>query len=194
MLVKGCIDMCYTRIDKAMMKRRGTLEMRFDRGNTHESPPPPTAGMTIREWFAGLALANPELMKDVPESERAVEAVRLADELAAALAAPLVPTMKSMRPPSKKEMRAWEKKIKVDKAAIIGRVGDTNVASPNARDRRRDVIFPAAPDDFNCDRNSLPPLPLPLRASSRAHLPEDTTYSSIDQDPDRRAKKWPIEG
>lgn len=40
----------------------------------------------MREWFAGMALANPEIMKDVPEQDRIDVAIAHADRLVAALA------------------------------------------------------------------------------------------------------------
>lgn len=124
MLVKGYRYVCYTQIDKAMM-------------------PPPMTGLTLRQWFAGLALVNPEFMKNVPESERAAEAVKFADQLISALDVPRVPTLESMAPPSNEELSTWEKKVEVDNAASIRRGKDT--VAPSSRARHRDAFFPLRP-------------------------------------------------
>jgi hypothetical protein len=181
MLVKGYRCVCYTQIDKAMMpKHRGTLEIKVvhNRGGL-ELPPPPPAGLTMRQWFAGLALANAELMKDVPDNDRMTEAVRLADELVAALDPPRAPTLKSMRPPSKKELRVWEAKVKVENEASVRR--GQNTVAPSSRSTHKDAIYPAPVSvDYTLDSSSLPSLPPPSPPRSpRELLPEDTTYSSI---------------
>lgn len=183
MLVKGYGGVWYTQIDKAMMpKHRGTLEIKILRDPTLESPPPAPTGTTLRQWFAGLALANPELMKDVPESERVAEAVRLADELVGALDVARMPTLDSMAAPSKAELRIWEKKVKIDNAISVSRGRDT--AYPPSKPRHRDAHFPAPPvdykDGYKPDSTSLPPLPPPVSTiTSRAIPPEATTYSSV---------------
>lgn len=74
------------------------------------SPPAPPAGTNMRAWFAGLALGNPELMKNVPAERLTQEALRLADELMAALT-PRVPTEKSLDAPTEAEMQVWDKRI-----------------------------------------------------------------------------------
>ena len=69
------------------------MELRAIRGQLLESPPPAPSGASIREWFAGLALSNPELMRDIAPEDRVAEAVRLADELIGGLASPKVPNL-----------------------------------------------------------------------------------------------------
>lgn len=100
------------------MKRTASMELKAVREQLGGSPPPPPHGTGVREWFAGLAISNPILMKDVPHAERAKEAVRLADELMAALATPRMPTLESLAPPSDAEMSVWEKKITDDKESL----------------------------------------------------------------------------
>lgn len=62
----------------------------------------------MREWFAGLALSNAELMRGVAAVDRAAEAVRLADQLMSALGAPRVPSVESMAEPNEDEMQRWD--------------------------------------------------------------------------------------
>lgn len=80
-----------------MVRRTKTMELRAIRAQMSESIPPAPSGTTIREWFAGLAMSNSELMKEIPVELRAREAVRLADELVAALAPPSLPSPESMK-------------------------------------------------------------------------------------------------
>jgi hypothetical protein len=94
-----------------MTKRTMSMELRAIRTQMNESPPPPPTGASVREWFAGLALMNPELMKDLSPVERAVEAVRLADELIRALATPKLPSQESLAAPSAAEMTEWDKQV-----------------------------------------------------------------------------------
>lgn len=89
-------------------KRTRTMELRAIRQQMAESPPPPPAGATVREWFAGLALMNPELMKGLSPTERVAEAARIADELARALLTPKVPSLESMASPTEAEMEKWD--------------------------------------------------------------------------------------
>ncbi len=91
------------------------MELRMVREQVAGSPPPAPHGTTVREWFAGLAMMNPTLMKDISPDRYADEAVRLADELIKALVAPRVPTLESMRAPSDEEMVVWEQKVDDDK-------------------------------------------------------------------------------
>lgn len=165
-------------------KRTNSMEIRVLRDNMLESPPPPPPGTTMREWFTGLAIANPELMKDVPPGERVAEAMRLADELIVALSAPRVPQLDTMRPPSRKEMKEWEKTLKVNKAAVIRKNFDTCPAAPNARRRvpeTSDAMLPPPLRPETC--TSLPPLPpfkLPMQGGK--HLPATSRYSSLQDD------------
>jgi len=98
-----------------MLKRTFSAEIRAIRQGMQESPPPAPSGTTVREWFAGLALASHVIMKDIPVELRAQEAVRIADELIKALRAPKVPTLESMASPTADEMLQWEGKIEEDR-------------------------------------------------------------------------------
>lgn len=101
------------------------------------SPPPPPTGISMREWFAGLALGNPELMKDVPHSSRVATAVRIADELMKTLATSKVPSRESLEPPTEKQLEVWEEKIKVDSQRTVSQRKETIPAF------RRPIIPPA---------------------------------------------------
>jgi len=91
-----------------------------------ESPPPAPSSATLREWFAGLALANPVLMNHVPSEKRASEAVRFADELLHALAAPRAIDTNSCLAPPASEMEVWEK-------LVANQSQDTVPACPNSK-------------------------------------------------------------
>jgi hypothetical protein len=108
------------------------MELQAIRGSMNESPPPPPAGASVREWFAGLALMNSELMKDLPSAARAVEAVRLADELILALAAPRVPSQESMAAPTEAKLLEWSGKI-ADKREAKVRQGRETVKLPGVK-------------------------------------------------------------
>ena len=146
-----------------MMIRTKTMELRAIRERMYESPPPPPNGTTVREWFAGLALASPELMKDVPMHERAAEAVRLADDLVKALAAPRMPSKESMAPPTEEAMALWDKKIE-DQTQATNR-------PPASRTRRESLhaMLPPPP--------AVPNLRIPTPISS-----SPTAYSSVRGD------------
>jgi len=81
------------------MKRTTSMEIRALVGAFNEFAPLPPSDVTMREWFAGLALMNPILMNAVEPDARAQEAVRLADELMQALKSPRVPHEDLMRDP-----------------------------------------------------------------------------------------------
>jgi len=67
-------------------------------------------GVNMRAWFAGLALGNPEVMKDVPIESRVEVALRIADEMLAALV-PKVPSAESMAAPSEADMAKWDEEV-----------------------------------------------------------------------------------
>lgn len=95
------------------MVRRPTVELKaiIMRERVFASPPPAPAGTTLREWFAGLAMGNPEIMKDIEPEARILEALRVADELIKALSSPRSPTLESMAAPSEEEMQAWDEAV-----------------------------------------------------------------------------------
>lgn len=75
------------------------------------SPPPAPSGTTLREWFAGLAMGNPELMRDIAPEARIPEALRVADQLISALMTPRAPSQESMAAPSEEEMQQWDEAV-----------------------------------------------------------------------------------
>lgn len=98
------------------MKRRSTVELRtiIETERQLVSPPPippAPAGSSLREWFAGLALSNPLLMRDIDIDCREIEAVRIADEMMRALRTPRVPSQESMRSPSESDLNAWSERL-----------------------------------------------------------------------------------
>lgn len=106
------------------MKRRPTVELKSiiesERLADRVTPvPPPPAGATLREWFAGLALSNPALMNGIDQDARATEAVRIADELVKALAFQRAPSQESMAAPTEEALAAWSEQIQ--ERALRGR-------------------------------------------------------------------------
>jgi hypothetical protein len=124
--------------------RTKSMELRAIREQMNESPPPPPAGASVREWFAGLALMNPTLMEGLSPCERAVEAVRLADELVRALVVPRTPSQESMAVPTDETdlHRSWNNMA-------------DNIASAKTKKNR-----PTKPEMKRCHETSLPP-PIP---------------------------------
>lgn len=94
-----------------MNARHQSLELKSVSIGRNDPAPPPPSGASMRDWFAGLALGNPELMKNVSPAMRIKEAIRLADEMTAALRVQRTPTIVSMAPPSPAEMTAWEETL-----------------------------------------------------------------------------------
>jgi len=91
------------------MKRRRTTELQAI--VDHERilvPPPSMVGTSLREWFAGLAIGNAALMDGIDDDYKIIEAIRIADELVKALAAPKTPTLESMAAPTEEEMKVWD--------------------------------------------------------------------------------------
>jgi hypothetical protein len=155
------------------------MEIQAIRRSMQESPPPPPTGANMREWFAGLALSNAELMRDVSPAARAAEAVRLADELMAALAMPRVPAADSFNEPGEQEMANWEQKIESR---------NQPTARPGAVTAPRNTLPPPSPglvEANNCFRSATGSLrraserAVPKTAAPRALL-ANTRYSSLD--------------
>lgn len=132
--------------------RTMSMELRAIREQVQESPPPPPAGATVREWFAGLALMNPALMEGLGPHARAVEAVRLADELIKALAAPRVPSQESMAAPTEVEMEQWDAHVASERETKERRERATNPDIKPAK-RTRTAAY-----QFG-ERVSIPPPP-----------------------------------
>ena len=95
------------------MNRRPTVELQaiINRERVFASPPPAPAGTTLREWFAGLAMGNPELMRDIAPEARIAEALRVADQLIGALVTPRTPSKESMAAPTEEEMQKWDEYV-----------------------------------------------------------------------------------
>ncbi len=145
------------------------MEIRAIRNILNESPPPPPAGTTLREWFAGLALTT-ELMKDIPAELRVREAVRLADELIKALAAPRVPSQESMAAPTQADMEAWDSEVGVAK----GREDNSRRATvpEGIKVRRPTLAF-----------DSLPPAPPGRKPRKLPSFPAPTQYCRVANTP-----------
>lgn len=96
-----------------MTRRRPTVELQaiIMREKVFASPPPAPAGTSLREWFAGLALGNSEIMRDVEPASRIMEALRVADELIKALGQARLPSKESMEPPTEEQMQKWDEAI-----------------------------------------------------------------------------------
>lgn len=126
------------------------------------SPPPAPAGTTLREWFAGLAMGNPEIMKDIEPSARIQEALRVADELIKALGMARVPTLESMAAPSEEEMQAWDDHIaeqrETKERQSRATVPDLKAKKPNRTKTLMGVAI---------DPNALPPVPPPVTVRER---------------------------
>ena len=155
-------------MSEAPVKRTVSMEIRAIRNMLNESPPPPPSGTTLREWFAGLALAT-ELMKELPVELRAREAVRLADELITALAVPRIPTQESMAAPTPADMEACDSEVGVaaEKAENSRRV----TVPQGIKVRHATLAF-----------DSLPPPP-PPRPRKRPSFPAPTQYSRVSRTP-----------
>ena len=164
------------------------MELRAIRAHLDALPPPPAAGTSIREWFVGIALSNPELMAGVPPEERVAEAVRLADDLVRALNAPRVPSRESMSAPTEPEMRAWDGRVAEQLAAKAAEAEKkvpqdrpTQPAVPAARHptpaQQAAVHFRRASDHLWKGRADLSP-PTPTRAI----VAGAGRYSSVEPD------------
>jgi hypothetical protein len=161
-----------------MTKRTMSMELRAIRASVDESPPPPSAGMSVREWFAGLAMMNPELMRDLAPGERAGEAVRLADELIRALATPGLPSQESLAAPTEAVMAEWDKKIADDNDVRARRGRETQPAGKNVRKQTA--------------RYDLGMLPPPLTSSPELPHVDATTHFRRASDHLRQASMPPV--
>jgi hypothetical protein len=164
-----------------MVKRTRSMELRAMRQGLVESPPPPPPNATVREWFAGLALANPELMKGIPQSLRPMEALRLADELILAMQAPKVPSLESMAAPSEEEMVAWDKQVASENQVKDMRSRPTNPEGLRIATKKSPITIRSKTIAFGAVLPSpathAPPSPI-IRHEG---LPAPTRYSSLQQ-------------
>lgn len=175
-----------------MEKRTASMELKAIRDQLLESPPPPPSGTSVREWFAGLALSNPSLMKDVEPTERAAEAVRLADELLRALLQPRVP--QGIDGPTEDDLRRWEKRLADDAASTTRRNRQTlpdqsrakKQAIVTAPETPAAVHFKAATETLRHVSDELPTMDLPSDdppaqpPPRRSMLPSPTGYSTVN--------------
>ena len=102
------------------------------------SPPPAPAGTSLREWFAGLALGNPELMKDINPSAQIQESLRIADDLIGALAAPKTPSLESMAAPSAEEMQRWDEQVASERTT---KERQSRATVPNLKIKRNQTLM-----------------------------------------------------
>lgn len=161
---------------KRPIRRTKTMEIQAIRARMNESPPPPPAGTSVREWFAGLAFCCPDLMKDVPVTLRSAEAVRLADDLIKALATPRVPTADSMAAPSKEVMEEWEADIAEQAEKKAKSTRETVPGLKAQRRATREYSF------GNAFGSMLPPPPEPPPVVRSPRLPAPSSYSSLRDD------------
>jgi len=135
--------------------RTMSMELRAIRDQMNESPPPPPAGMSVCEWFAGLALSNPTLMSDLSPTERAVEAVCLADELLKALRPGRPPSADALSVPQGEEelTQSWNNMATAMKVADKKEKQD-RVTAPDRPAVRRET----AQYDFR--HGTIPPPPV----------------------------------
>lgn len=158
-----------------------TMELRAIRKHLQESPPPAPSGTSMREWFAGLALMNPMLMAGIPAAMRAAEAVRLADELIAALAPPRVPSLESMAAPTETELKVWDAQVAEKNLQKERASRDTCPAAPSSKGRKPTMRFGAIlPPPIGAP---LPPAVMPpvpgIGRGRKDLLPAETRYCSI---------------
>lgn len=138
------------------MVRRPTVELQaiIKSEKVFMSPPPAPPGTSLREWFAGLALGNPEIMRDIDPEGRVPEALRVADALINALMTPKQPTLESMAAPTEEEMQAWDEHIAEERQT---RERQTRATVPDMKARkpsRKATLMGVAIDP---NRESNPP-------------------------------------
>jgi len=163
----------------AIAPRRPSMELRSIAKSVSDNRTPPPANITMREWFAGLALGNSELMKEIPVHLRPVEAVRLADEMMSALMKPKVPTLESMAAPSEEEMQRWdaavaEKKAEAEKEKEVAEARGRQTM-PAKRVPRKPTLVGVAPASV---LSQLPP-PVPTTMGVRKQ-PVDGSYCIVN--------------
>lgn len=112
------------------MNRRQSIELKSVSNGREEPPIPPPSNISLREWFAGLALGNPELMKDV--LTRNVSLKRF-DSLTKWYAR----SNSERRPWSRWQLRLMKK----------WRVGTRRLLQKNAKDLKRCLFLSQVPSD-----------------------------------------------
>ncbi len=124
-------------MNKIDIDLKGTI----DAVRRKETPPPPSAA-SLRDWFAGIALSNPELMKDLGPEDRVKVAVETAERMMAALSVP--------RPPSNTKITVVDNPVEPTLVTMAA----------NAERRERDTV----PGIRAAKRNSIIPPPCPPSA------------------------------
>lgn len=170
------------------MERRSTIEMKalIQQQLVALRTPPPLApaGTSLREWFAGLAIGNVELMKDIDRERYGTEALRIADQLLFALATPRQPTVESMAALSDEQMEAWSAKIVAENLAKVDKHDRNTVREMQAvtvapSKRSKTLLGVAVPS--NPPPNYVPPLASRPAAAGRmkSMLPDAATEPAI---------------
>lgn len=127
-----------------MMNREFELNNAIEEMKRPETPPPPSTA-SLRDWFVGIALANTEIMKNVPPENVAKVAMKIADDLMTALMSPRTPSGTTLK------VRDGEPAIELPLAAIEAK--RERVTMPEIRAARRSSILPPPSDGMP----SLPP-------------------------------------
>lgn len=79
-----------------MMNREFELNNAIEEMKRPETPPPPSTA-SLRDWFVGIALANTEIMKNVPPENVVKVAMKIADDLMSALMSPRTPSGSALK-------------------------------------------------------------------------------------------------
>lgn len=167
-------------------RRTQSTKFRAVRGSMNESPPPPPSRATMREWFAGLALMNAELMQGVAPDQRGAEAVCIADQLIAALEAPRTPSSDSVAAPTNDALEQMRIRNDQLQAAIDAHRRVTSrggsVAPPPL------PTFPAVNPATACFRRASQhlqqqaPTPRPPSSAGRYSIVPDSDISVVPDD------------
>ncbi len=168
---------CWIMVERSSSSGRLRNIINQQRNELPTPPPPAPAGTTLREWFAGLALGNVELMRGVASEQRASVALRIADELISALTAPRRLSPTSLLSPSEDDMKRWD--------ASLAEI--RNAQARQARDTLPDVkrdIRAHSQTKKTIIGVAIPPNPpegyVPSPASQPAPTPGVSTSSGVD--------------
>jgi len=98
----------------------------------------------LREWFAGLAIGNVELMRGVDPEHRALVALKVADQLINALAAPRRLSPTSLMSPSDDDMKRWDASLAEIRAAQDRQARDTLPSAKRVQSSTKKTILGVA--------------------------------------------------